>query len=209
MQALRRIVRTALMAGIVTGLCFSPALAGDIDASAAWTPEQGVDPPSYAMIEPRSRNLNLDVVVLACEQADDRRILQLQLYLTNDGPLMPDGVTAGRAKRDPRAEIVIDDHVFPVGLLFAEDHVVLSDETREMFPGVSEQLLDAIEQGTTMRLKFDLVAEPAGQPAAFEGEAVVDLRAGPAGTRGKAVAAVRRCATGPAPQNLALASPRR
>ncbi|WP_295137279.1 hypothetical protein [uncultured Reyranella sp.] len=209
MQALRRIVRTALMAGIVTGLCFSPALAGDIDASAGWTPEQGVDPPSYAMIEPRSRNLNLDVVVLACEQADDRRILQLQLYLTNDGPLMPDGVTAGRAKRDPRAEIVIDDHVFPVGLLFAEDHVVLSDETREMFPGVSEQLLDAIEQGTTMRLKFDLVAEPAGQPAAFEGEAVVDLRAGPAGTRGKAVAAVRRCATGPAPQNLALASPRR
>lgn len=209
MQALRRIVRTALMAGIVTGLCFTPALAGDIDASAGWTPEQGVGPPSYAMIEPRSRNLNLDVVVLACEQADDRRILQLQLYLTNDGPLMPDGVTAGRAKRDPRAEIVIDDHVFPVGLLFAEDHVVLSDETREMFPGVSEQLLDAIEQGTTMRLKFDLVAEPAGQPAAFEGEAVVDLRAGPAGTRGKAVAAVRRCATGPAPQNLALASPRR
>lgn len=208
MQALRRIVRTALMAGIVTGLCFTPALAGDIDASAGWTPEQGVDPPSYALIEPRSRNLNLDVVVLACEQADDRRILQLQLYLTNDGPLMPDGVTAGRAKRDPRAEIVIDDHVFPVGLLFAEDHVVLSDETREMFPGVSEQLLDAIEQGTTMRLKFDLVAEPAGQPAAFEGEAVVDLRAGPAGTRGKTVAAVRRCATGPAPQNLALASPR-
>ncbi len=208
MQALRRIVRTALMAGIVTGLCFTPALAGDIDASAGWTPEQGVDPPSYALIQPRSRNLNLDVVVLACEQADDRRILQLQLYLTNDGPLMPDGVTAERAKRDPRAEIVIDDHVFPVGLLFAEDHVVLSDETREMFPGVSEQLLDAIEQGTTMRLKFDLVAEPAGQPAAFEGEAVLDLRAGPAGTRGKTVTAVRRCATGPAPQNLALASPR-
>ena len=208
MQALRRIVRTALMAGIVTGLCFTPALAGDIDASAGWTPEQGVDPPSYALIQPRSRNLNLDVVVLACEQADDRRILQLQLYLTNEGPLMPDGVTAERAKRDPRAEIVIDDHVFPVGLLFAEDHVVLSDETREMFPGVSEQLLDAIEQGPTMRLKFDLVAEPAGQPAAFEGEAVLDLRAGPAGTRGKTVAAVRRCATGPAPQTRALASPR-
>ena len=66
MQALRRIVRTALMAGIVTGLCFTPALAGDIDASAGWTPEQGVDPPSYALIQPRSRNLNLDVVVLAC-----------------------------------------------------------------------------------------------------------------------------------------------
>lgn len=209
MQALRQIVRTALVAGIVTGLCFAPVLAGDLDAHAGWTLEQGGDLPSYAMNEPRSRNLNLDVVVLACEPADEHRILQLQLYLTNDGPLMPDGVAAGRAKYDPRAEIVIDDHVFPVGLLFAEDHVVLSDETREMFPRLSERLLDAIEQGTTMRLRFDLVAEPAGQPAAFDAEAVVDLQAGPAEMRGTPVAAVRRCATGAAPQSVALASPRR
>ncbi len=209
MQALRQIVRTALVAGIVTGLCFAPVLAGDLDAHAGWTLEQGVDLPSYALNEPRSRNLNLDVVVLACEPADEHRILQLQLYLTNDGPLMPDGVAAGRAKYDPRAEIVIDDHVFPVGLLFAEDHVVLSDEAREMFPRLSERLLDAIEQGTTMRLRFDLVAEPAGQPAAFDAEAVVDLQAGPAEMRGTPVAAVRRCATGAAPQSVALASPRR
>lgn len=209
MQALRRIVRTALTAGIMTGLCLVPVLASGLDANAGWTAERGVDSPSYAMVEPRSRNLNLDLVVLACEQAGGRRVLQLQLYLTNDGPLMPEGVAAGRAKRDPRAEIVIDDHVFPVGLLFTEDHVVLGDETREVFPGLSEHLLDAIEQGTTMRLNFDLVAEPAGHPAAFDGEAVVDLQAGPAGTRGKAVAAVRRCATGSAPQNVALASPRR
>jgi hypothetical protein len=208
MQALRRIVRTALVAGIVTGLWLTPVLAGEFEAT-GWTLEQGVDVPSYAVIEPRSRNLNLDVVVLACEQADDRRIPQIQLYLTNDGPLMPDGVAVGRTKRDPRAEIVIDDHVFPVGLLFAEDHVVLSDETQALFPRVSERLLDAIEQGTTMRLRFDLVAEPPGAPAAFDGEAVVDLQGGPAGTRGKAVAAVRRCATGPAPQTVALAIPSR
>jgi hypothetical protein len=208
MQALRRIVRTALVAGIVTGLCLTPVLAGEFEAT-GWTLEQGVDVPSYAVIEPRSRNLNLDVVVLACEQADDRRIPQIQLYLTNDGPLMPDGVAVGRTKRDPRAEIVIDDHVFPVGLLFAEDHVVLSDETQALFPRVSERLLDAIEQGTTMRLRFDLVAEPPGAPAAFDGEAVVDLQGGPAGTRGKAVAAVRRCATGQAPQTVALAIPSR
>ncbi|HQS14021.1 hypothetical protein [Reyranella sp.] len=209
MQALRRIVRTALVAGIVTGLCFAPVLAGDLDAHAGWTLEQGVDLPSYALIEPRSRNLNLDALVLACEPANDHRILQLQLYLTNDGPLMPDGVAAGRAKHDPRAEIVIDDQVFPVGLLFAEDHVVLSDETREMFPRLSERLLDAIEQGTTMQLRFDLVAEPTGEPAAFDGEAVIDLQAGPAQMRGAAVAAVRRCATGAAPQSVAFASPRR
>ena len=208
MQALRRIVRTALVAGIVTGACLAPVLAGDVEAT-GWTLEQGVDPPSYALIEPRSRNLNLDVVVLACEQAADHRVLQLQLYLTNDGPLMPEGVAAGRAKVDPRAEIVIDDHVFPVGLLFAEDHVVLSDETQALFPRVSERLLDAMEQGTTMQLRFDLVAEPPGRPEAFDGEAVVDLQDGLAGTLGKAVAAVRRCATGPAPQNVALAIPRR
>ena len=209
MQALRRIVRTALVAGLVTGLCFTPVLAGDLETDAGWTLEQRVDPPSYAMIEPRTRDLNLDVVVLACEQAEDGRVLQLQLYLTNDGPLMPDGVNAGRVKADPRAEIVIDDHVFPVGLLFAEDHVVLSDQTEAMFPRLSIRLLDALEQGTTMRLRFDLVAEPAGEPAAFDGEAVVDLQAGPAEARGKAVAAVRRCATDPAPQNVALASPSR
>jgi len=209
MQALRRIVRTALVVGIVTGLCLAPVQAGELDVHAGWTLEQGVDLPSYALIEPRSRNLNLDVLVLACEPANDHRILQLQLYLTNDGPLMPDGVAASRAKHSPRAEIVIDDQVFPVGPLFAEDHVVLSDETWGMFPRLSERLLDAIEQGTTMRLRFDLVGEPAGQPAAFDAEAVVDLHAAPADARGKAVAAVRRCATGVPPQSVALATPRR
>ena len=209
MQALRRIARTVLVAGIVTGLCLAPVQARDLDAHAGWTLEQGVDLPSYALIEPRSRNLNLDVLVLACEPANDHRILQLQLYLTNDGPLMPDGVAAARAKHDPRAEIVIDDQVFPVGLLFAEDHVVLSDETREMFPRLSERLLDAIEQGTTMQLRFDLVEEPAGQSPAFDAEAMVDLQAGPAEMRGRPVAAVRRCATGAPPRSVALANPRR
>lgn len=209
MQALRRIVRTVLVAGIVAGSCLGVALAGEFEAGSGWTVEQGVDPPSYALIEPRRRNVNLDVVVLACEQAEDRRVLQLQLYLTNDGPLMPDGVAAGRAKGNPRVEIDIDDHVFPVGLLFAEDHVVLSDETQAMFPRLSERLLDAIEQGTTMRLRFDLVAETPGKPAVFDGEVVVDLQVGPADRGGKAVAAVRRCGPGPAPQNVALAVPKR
>ena len=207
MQVLRRIMRTALMAGIASRLCLVPVLASGLDGNGGWTAEQGVDSPSYAMIEPRSRDLNLDVVVLACEQAEARRVLQLQLYLSNDDALMPDGADVARAKANPRAAIVIDDHVFPVGLLFAEDHVVLSDETQEMFPRLSTRLLDAMEQGTTMRLRFDLVAEAADEPAAFDGEAVVDLQAGPAGTHNNTVAAVRRCATSPAPQNVALASP--
>lgn len=205
MQALRRILGTALMIGSFAAPYLAAARASDLDLQSGWRVEQGVELPSYAMVEPSSRNLNLDIVVLACEQAGDQRILQLQLYLTNDGPLMPNGVAANRAKPAPRAEIVIDEHVFPVGLLFAEDHVVLSDQTLGPFPHLSEGLLDAIEQGTTMRLRFDLVAEPAGQPAAFDGEATVDLQGGPADRRGKPVAAVRRCATGTTLQNVALA----
>lgn len=223
MKALQRIVRTALLPVLLTGLCAAPALAGTRDGvareaaateaagqAAGWTVERDVDPPSYAVIEPRRSTLNIDVVVLACEQADDRRILQLQLYLTNDGPLMPHGATAARAKTGPRAEVSIDGHDFPVALLFSEDHAVLADETEPMVPRLSERLLDAMEVGATMRLRFDLVAEPAGQPAAFDGEAVIDLQAGQGagdrrtGARGKAVAAVRRCAPAPDLHSAAL-----
>jgi hypothetical protein len=45
--------------------------------------------------------------------------------------------------------------------------------------------------GKTMVLRFDLVAERAGQPRAFDGEVVIALQAGAGGA---AVAAVRRCA---------------
>ena len=41
-----------------------------------------------------------------------------------------------------------------------------------------------------MVLRFDLLAERAGQPAAFDGEAVIALQAG---RGGEAVSAVRRC----------------
>jgi hypothetical protein len=46
--------------------------------------------------------------------------------------------------------------------------------------------------GRIMVLRFDLLAERAGQPAAFDGEAVIELQAG---RDGAAVSAVRRCAT--------------
>ena len=206
MTALQRIWRTAILPVLLTGLCVAPALAGApgeaapgvVNAAAklapGWTIERDVDPPGYAVIEPGRSDLNIDAVVLACEADDDRRILQLQLYLTNDGPLMPLGATAGSAKAEPRAEVVIDGHVFALALLFADEYVVMADETERLVPRLSERLLDAMEEGATMRLRFDLVAEPAGQPAAFDGEAVIDLRAGQTGMLGKAVAAVRRCA---------------
>jgi hypothetical protein len=144
------------------------------------------------MVEPESSNLNIDSVVLACEEAGDSRVLQLQIYLSTEGPLSPIGAAPQPLKDDPRAEIVIDGRVFPVGLLFADNYAVLADETEHMFPRLSESLLDAMATGRIMVLRFDLLAERAGPPAAFDGEAVVTLRDGEGGA---AVSAVRRCAT--------------
>ena len=182
MRALSLVVRLAAMLGCL----------GIAPAFADWKLERDVEPPSYAVIEPESSNLDIDSVVLACEEAGDARVLQLQIYLSTEGPLLPKGATSKQLKADPRAEIAIDGHVFPVDLLFADTYAVLADETDQMFPRLSEGLLDAMATGKIMVLRFDLLAERAGQPAAFDGEAVIELQAG----RGDAaVSAVRRCAT--------------
>ena len=182
MRALPMTVRLAAML----------ACLGAVPAFADWKLERDVDPPGYAVVEPESSNLNIDSVVLACEEAGDSRVLQLQIYLSTEGPLSPIGAVPQPFKDDPRAEIAIDGRVFPVGLLFADNYAVLADETEHMFPRLSESLLDAMATGRIMVLRFDLLAERAGQPAAFDGEAVVALRDGEGGA---AVSAVRRCAT--------------
>jgi hypothetical protein len=168
------------------------AQAGPADSGlAGWRVEQGVEVPSYAVTEPARTNLNIDSVVLACEEAADSKVLQLQLYLTNEGPLLPTGAAPDRLKEDPRAEILIDGRVFPTDILFAGEYVVLADGRQGAFPLLSDRLLDAMQAGRRMVLRFDLLAERPGQPAAFDGEAVIDLRSG-AGSG--AVTALRRCA---------------
>jgi hypothetical protein len=156
-----------------------------------WVVEPGVDVPSYAVTEPVSTNLNIDTVVLMCEEGASSRIVQLQLYLSDGGPLAPRGVAESALKRYPRAEVVIDQRVFPVRLYFADDYVLVADAERERFPMLSEFLLDAMASGDTMTLRFDLVGERRGQPEAFDSEAVINLQAGKGG---RAVNAVRRCA---------------
>ena len=173
MRALRMAVRLAAML----------ACLGAVPAFADWKLERDVEPPGYAVIEPESSNLNIDSVVLACEEAGDSRVLQLQIYLSTEGPLSPKGAAPQPLKDDPRAEIAIDGRVFPVGLLFADNYAVLADETEQMFPRLSERLLDAMATGRIMVLRFDLLAERAGQPAAFDGEAVIALRDGEGGRR--------------------------
>ena len=188
MRSLHKAVRLALMlACLGAASSFGGTPSGKFEG---WEIEQGVEPLSYAVINPVSTNLNIDSVVLACEEAEDRKVLQLQIYLSTEGPLAPKGVESQLRKDNPRAEIAIDGRVFPVGILFADDYALLADDTAEMFPLLSEPLLDAMQTGRIMVLRFDLLAERAGQSANFDGEAVIALQAAAGGA---AVSAVRRC----------------
>jgi hypothetical protein len=199
MRALRMAVRLASVLA-----CFGAAvsLAGTPSGGfAGWRVERDVEPPSYAVIEPQSTNLNIDSVVLGCEEAGDRKVLQIQIYLSTEGPLSPNDLGWRRLKDDPRAEIVIDGRVFPVEILFADDYAVLGDETVDIFPALSVGLLDAMQTGTIMVLRFDIVAEPPGRPAAFDGAAMIRLQEGAGGS---AVSALRRC-SGPADRPGAVA----
>lgn len=177
-----------LLVCLATGSAFAHVALGQLPG---WQVEQGVEIPSYAVVEPTRTDLNIDTVVLACEEAQDSKVLQLQIYLSSEGRLRPNAMGTRPFKVDPRAEISIDGRTFAADILFAEDHVVLADAQQGYFPLLSGPLLDAMQAGKTMILRFDLVAERPGQAADFDGEAVIDLRSG-AGRA--AIAAVRRCA---------------
>jgi hypothetical protein len=149
------------------------------------------------MIEPASTDLNIDSLVLSCEQGPHRRGLQLRLYLSGIGlsgigPLAPR--SAGDPKDDPTVEFAIDDMSHAVQLLFADDFVVVADSADGAMPLLSDTLLDALQAGRRMELRFHLVEVAHGRTPAFDSTAVVDLQAGPGGA---AVAALRRCAGEP------------
>jgi hypothetical protein len=181
-----------ILSGLI-GLA-APAMAG----AAGWALEANVSSPSYAVVEPMSTDLNVDVVVLSCEQGPERRGLQLRLYLSGTGPLALKAATAA-LKDDPRVELVIDGVSQAAELLFADNFVVVADAADGTMPLLSDAFLDKLQAGRRLELRFDLVQEPRGQAPSFDGSAVVDLQAGPGG---RAVAAVRRCADQPT-QHLA------
>ncbi len=206
LQAARHMIaRRASSLMLVACLVATAPVAGAVSEKLdGWQLEPGVKAPSYAVIDPASTNLNVDTVVLVCEQATHRRILQLQMYLSTDAPLSPNGIAPRQLKNDPRAEAVIDGRIFPVQLLFSDAYVLLADDEEEMFPLLSERLLDAMQTGKKMVLRFDLVAEPVGQPASFDGEVVIDLKEG---VGGAAVSAVRRCAENGAVYSAGVSQP--
>lgn len=164
------------------------AEAGASPPSAGWVLEKDVPTPSYALSEPASSDLNIDALVLSCEQGPSRRGLQLRLYLSGDGPLAP-MAGADHLKADPSVQLVIDDARHPAKLMFADDFVVVADSADGVLPLLSNALLDQLQGGRRLELRFDLVDGPAGQAPALN-KAVVELQAG---VGGKAVAELRRC----------------
>ena len=184
-----RPIRAALVAALLATTTAHAQLGNA--AAERWRIEQGVDVPGYAVVEPTATSLNIDTVVLACEQAGKSRVLQLQLYLSDDGPLRPLGMSGAELADDPRASISIDAEDHPVSIMFAGDHVLLADDVEGAFPRLSNHLISAMQAGWTMILQFELLAPPLGRPAVFDSKAIVDLQAGGAG---EAIAAMRHCA---------------
>jgi hypothetical protein len=170
----------------------SQSVAGTADTRSTvvgWALERDVETPSYAVTEPASTNLNIDSVVLSCEQGPSRRGLQLRLYLWGDGSLTLLG--AGKdLKDDPTVDLIIDGLSHSAQLLFADVFVVVADSADGAMPLLSDALLDVLQAGRRMELRFQLLSMTRGRAPAFDGIAVVDLQAGPGGA---AVAAVRRC----------------
>ena len=178
--------------GVLIGLTCQ-CIAGTADTRSpalGWELERDVETPSYAVTQPASTDLNIDSIVLSCEQGPSRRGLQLRLYLSGDRPLAPLG--AGKdLEDDPTVDLIIDGLSHFAQLLFADVFVVVADTADGAMPLLSDAVLDVLQTGRRMELRFRLVKVPHGQAPAFDGFAVVDLQAGRGGA---AVAAVRRCA---------------
>jgi hypothetical protein len=191
MTCIRTFRRLLQFLPLVLSIAAVDAWAVGTGASAGWVVEQGTDDPSYAVVEPATTSVNIDKVVLACEQAWTGRVLQLQLHLVENGLLQPNYPHAQPLRDNPRAVILVDKKIFPVSLLFADDYVVLADAQKEPVASLSDQLIDALQSGSLMTLRFQLLDELPDQPPVFDGEAVMDLRA-PGGR--EAIAAVTRCA---------------
>ena len=158
-------------------------------ATGGWEVEKGVERPTYAVAEPSRTDLNIDAVVLLCEQGPRAPVVQLRLYLSGNGPLVPTGVA--NVEAEPKVELAIDNARHPIELLFADEFVVVADASEGMVPLLSPRLLDALEAGRRMELRFHYVQQmKGGRTRPIDAITVVDLRAGPGAG---AVAAVRRC----------------
>jgi hypothetical protein len=168
----------------------SAAATSPSDNAQSWRIEPGVSPPSYAWTEPTESEVNVDTVVLACNETAYGQTLELDLYLVGSEPLMPKGGDRARLKERPSVEIVIDGRKFHADLLFADYYVVVANASAHRWPTLSAGLLDAMQHGRSMVLRFDLMEDDHVGTGRFDSQLVIDLQAGQS-----AIASVRRCAS--------------
>jgi hypothetical protein len=177
-------------------MCLALACLSLNDAAAAspdgrgqgWRTEPGVSPPSYAVTEPVESEVNVDTIALVCGETACGRSLELDLYVTGPGPLLPNGADPRQLKELPSVEIVIDGRRFRADLLFADKYVVVADASDHRWPVLSTHLLDAMQNGRSMVLRFDLLEKRHEAATRFDSYLVIDLQAGQ-----WAIEAVRRC----------------
>lgn len=180
--------RMGLAAAFACLMLSGAAASSPVGDGPAWKTEPGVSPPSYAVTEPAESDVNVDTIALVCDETAYGRTLELDLYVAGPGPLLPKGADPRRLKERPAVEIVIDGRRFHADLLFTEDYVVVADASRHRWPTLSTHLLDAMQNGRSMLLQFDLLEEHRNDARRFDGRLLIDLQAGRS-----AIAAVRRC----------------
>ena len=194
-EAVSFMVRLIVVVLALGALLFTIAGRSAINAyamAAGWELERDVETPSYAVIEPESTDLNIDSLVLSCEQGPLRRGLQLRLYPSGPGTLFPQNT--GDLKADPTVELAIDGASYVVQVLFADTFAVVADSADGVMPLLSRNLVDALQVGQRMELRLHIVQTARGQGPDLGGTAAFNLQAG---LGGAAVAAVRRCAGAP------------
>lgn len=187
--------QTFTMATLLVALsCMSasPTSADDLSYApgAGWQLERDVDSPTYAFLEPASSDLDIDVIVLSCEQAGRKVGLQLRLYPLAPGPLRSS--RSASVDLAPDILIEIDGRRHAAQLLFADDFVVVADATEGPMPFLSAALVGSLQTGRhlTMRLHPANVSPSATAGLVFR--ITADLQAGIGGT---AVTVLRRCGT--------------
>lgn len=180
-----------VVVGAVVGLLLTNPIAdGDAQDRTGWRLERAAKGPTYAFTHPATTNIDIDTVVLTCSEVEQSTVLQLELYPSGSLPLIPSGASAKDLRESPHLQLLVDGRSYPVSMHFADDHILVADAAIGEMPVVSRALVDAMANGHTMNLRFQLVATHSAGESTYDGEATIELQAG----RGGAVlGAVRDC----------------
>lgn len=166
---------------IVLGALVLGALVQGAGAETPVREQQAMMPP-HAVLEPERTDANISGIVLVCEplgQGPDVKlhVLQLLVYPSGGGRLLPDRRTGAAPKAEPGASILLDDRPFRSDLLFADSYAVVANRTGPV-AGLSDEFVAALLLARTMVLRFDLLEEAAGAAPRFDSETTIRLDGG-------------------------------